>query len=58
VRPAHFLDGAPGNADVSEHPVIKFEKLPVLVSSFQPQGYAGQPREQDFPEPSKVRKRG
>jgi hypothetical protein len=58
VRPAHFFNSRPRYANVGEQPVIKFEKLPVLVSSFPPQGYSGQPRKRAFPEPSQVRKRG
>jgi hypothetical protein len=44
-------------ANIAEQPVIKFEKLPVLVPPFPPQCGSGQPRERDFPEPSQVRKR-
>jgi hypothetical protein len=58
MRPAHLFDARPRQANVSEQMVIKFEKLPVFVPSIQPQGYSGQPRERDFPGPSKVRKRG
>jgi hypothetical protein len=36
-RPSHFFGIRPRYADVGEQPVIKFEQLPVLVSSFQPQ---------------------
>jgi hypothetical protein len=56
VRPAYFFNGRPRQADVGEQPVIEFEKLPVLVSSLQPQGYSGRPPQRDFPPPSKLGK--
>jgi hypothetical protein len=56
MRPAHFFDVGSRQADVGEQMVIKFEKLPVLVLSIQPQCYCAQPRKRDFPGPSKVRK--
>jgi hypothetical protein len=58
VRPAHFFHSRPRYANVGEQMVIEVEKLPVLVSSFQPQRYSGQPRKRDFPEPSQVPKQG
>jgi hypothetical protein len=58
VRSTHFFNSRSRYANVGEQPVIKFEKLPVLVSSFPPQGYSGHPRKRDFPEPSQVRKQG
>src|SRR5882672_17121 len=45
MRPAHFFSGCARYPDVVEHPRIKFEKLPVLVTSFPPHGYSIQPRE-------------
>jgi hypothetical protein len=56
VRPAHFFNVGSRQANVGEQMVIKFEKLPVLISSIQPQCYSAQPRKRDFPGPSKVRK--
>jgi hypothetical protein len=56
VRPSHFFDIRSRQANVGEQMVIKFEKLPVLGSSIQPQGYPSQPRKRDFPGPSEVRK--
>jgi hypothetical protein len=55
-RPSHFFNGRPRQANVGEQPVIEFEKLPVLVPSFQPHCDSGQPRKRDLPGPSKVRK--
>jgi hypothetical protein len=58
MRPAHFFNDRLRHANVGEQPVVKFEKLPVLASSFPREGYSGEPRKRDFPGPSKVRKSG
>jgi hypothetical protein len=57
-RPAHFFNGRSGHADIGEQPVIKPEKLPVLVSSIPPQHYSDQPCRRNFPGPPKIRKSG
>jgi hypothetical protein len=41
MRPSRFNSGRPRQANIGEQPVIKFEKLPALMPSFQPHCYSG-----------------
>jgi hypothetical protein len=57
MRSSRFYGGRLRQANIGQQPIIKFEKLPVMLS-IQPHCYSGQPRDRNFPGLSDRRRTG